>query len=68
MNYQNLITSEPGGRGGKPCNGGMRITVSDVVEYLASGITWQEVLVDFPTLWRQISLRVSPMPQTVSRH
>jgi uncharacterized protein (DUF433 family) len=50
MNYRNIITIEPGKRGGKPCVRGMRITVYDVLEYLASGMTQQEVLEDFPYL------------------
>jgi len=44
------ITVEPGKRGGKPCIRGLRITVSDVLEYLASGITEAEILADFPEL------------------
>lgn len=50
MNYQDVITIEPGKRGGKPCIRGMRMTVYDVLEYLASGMTQQEVLADFPYL------------------
>ena len=50
MNYQDIITIEPGKRGGKPCVRGMRITVYDVLEYLASGMSQQEVLADFPYL------------------
>jgi len=50
MNYQDIITIEPGKRGGKPCIRGMRITVYDVLEYLASGMSQQEVLQDFPCL------------------
>lgn len=50
MNYQDIITIEPGKRGGKPCIRGMRITVYDVLEYLASGMSQQEVLDDFPYL------------------
>ena len=50
MRYQDIITIEPGKRGGKPCIRGMRITVYDVLEYLASGMTQQEVLDDFPYL------------------
>jgi uncharacterized protein (DUF433 family) len=50
MNYRNIITIEPGKRGGKPCVRGMRITVYDVLEYLASGMTQDEVLTDFPYL------------------
>jgi uncharacterized protein (DUF433 family) len=50
MNYKNIITIEPGKRGGKPCIRRMRITVYDVFEYLASGMTQQEILEDFPYL------------------
>lgn len=49
-NYQNLITVEPGKRSGKPCIRGMRITVYDVLSYLASGMTPQQILTDFPYL------------------
>jgi uncharacterized protein (DUF433 family) len=48
--YQTIITLEPGKRGGKPCIRGMRITVYDVLEYLASGMSVQEILDDFPYL------------------
>lgn len=48
--YQDIITIEPGKRGGKPCIRGMRITVYDVLSYLAAGMTQQEVLDDFPYL------------------
>jgi uncharacterized protein (DUF433 family) len=50
MDYTDLITIEPGKRGGKPCIRGMRITVYDVLSYLASGMTTEEVLADFPYL------------------
>lgn len=50
MNYQDIITLEPGKRSGKPCIRGMRITVYDVLSYLASGMTTEEILVDFPYL------------------
>lgn len=50
MNYQNTITIEPGKRGGKPCIRGMRITVYDVLEYLAAGMKHEEILIDFPYL------------------
>ena len=50
MSYQDIITIEPGKRGGKPCIRGMRITVYDVLEYLASGMTQDEILRDFPYL------------------
>ncbi len=50
MNYQGIITIEPGKRGGQPCVRGMRVTVYDVLSYLASGMTEQELLSDFPEL------------------
>ncbi|MGH8589458.1 MAG: DUF433 domain-containing protein [Gammaproteobacteria bacterium] len=50
MNYRQRITIEPGKRGGKPCIRGMRITVYDVLEYLASGMTVEEILADFDYL------------------
>jgi uncharacterized protein (DUF433 family) len=50
MAYKNLITIEPGKRSGKPCIRGLRITVTDVLEYLASGMTVDELLIDFPDL------------------
>jgi uncharacterized protein (DUF433 family) len=49
----NIITIEPGKRGAKPCIRGMRITVYDLLEYLASGMTYQEILDDFPYLTQQ---------------
>ena len=52
MNYKHLITIEPGKRGGKPCIRGLRITVYDVLEYLASGMSAEEILKDFPDLTR----------------
>lgn len=48
--YRQFITIEPGKRSGKPCIRGMRITVYDVLSYLASGMTHQEILEDFPEL------------------
>ncbi|MDP6455644.1 MAG: DUF433 domain-containing protein [SAR202 cluster bacterium] len=50
MNYQHLITMEPGKRGGKPCIRGLRITVYDVLDYLASDMSEDEILRDFPDL------------------
>lgn len=49
-NYSERITIEPGKRGGRPCIRGLRITVYDVLEYLASGMTEKEILHDFPEL------------------
>ncbi|MEH2328551.1 DUF433 domain-containing protein [Nostoc sp.] len=53
MQYQNIITIEPGKRGGKPCIRGMRISVYDVLSYLASGMTYEELLDDFPYLTQE---------------
>lgn len=50
MDYREIITLEPGKRGGKPCIRGMRITVYDVLDFLASGMTEDEILRDFPDL------------------
>ncbi len=52
MDYKGIITIEPGKRGGKPCIRGMRITVYDILEYLASGMTEEQILRDFPDLNR----------------
>jgi uncharacterized protein (DUF433 family) len=53
MGYANIITIEPGKRSGKPCIRGLRITVYDVLEYLASNMTEDEILEDFPELTRE---------------
>lgn len=50
MDYQKIITIEPGKRSGKPCIRGMRITVYDILEYLAGGMTEEEILEDFSEL------------------
>ena len=50
MNYGGRITMEPGKRGGKPCIRGLRITVYEVLEYLASGMSQEEIIRDFPDL------------------
>ena len=56
QDYSEIITVEPGKRGGKPCIRGLRITVYDVLEYLASGMSEDEILSDFPDL-RQEDIR-----------
>ncbi|MEH1893339.1 MAG: DUF433 domain-containing protein [Nostoc sp.] len=53
MQYQNIITIEPGKRGVKLCIRRMRITVYDVLSYLASGMIYKEVLDDFPFLTQE---------------
>ena len=50
MDYHERITIEPGTRSGKPCIRGTRIAVTDVLEYLAGGMSVGEVLADFPDL------------------
>ncbi len=50
MDYRKIITIEPDKRGGKPCIRGMRITVYDVLDYLAGGMTEAEIMADFPDL------------------
>jgi uncharacterized protein (DUF433 family) len=50
VNYQQIITMEPDKMGGKPCIRGLRITVYDVLDYMASGMTEAEILSDFPDL------------------
>ncbi|MDZ7652882.1 MAG: DUF433 domain-containing protein [Burkholderiaceae bacterium] len=52
MDYRQIITIEPGKRSGKPCIRGLRITVYDVLGYLAAGMTEDEILKDFPYLTR----------------
>ena len=53
MDYRNFITIEPNKRGGKPCVRGLRITVYEVLEYLASEMTEEAILDDFPDLTRE---------------
>ncbi len=53
MNYQDRITIEAGKRSGKPCIRGLRITVYEVLEYLASGMSEDDILKDFPDLVRE---------------
>jgi uncharacterized protein (DUF433 family) len=53
MQFKDIITIEPGKRGGKPCIRGMRITVYDILEYLASGMTEEDIIKDFPYLIKE---------------
>ena len=50
MNYQSIITIEPGKRGGRPTIRGMRIAVADVLGWLAAGMTHEEIISDYPEL------------------
>ncbi len=52
MDWTKFIEVTPGVRGGKPCLGGTRITPTDILEYLAGGMTEDEILKDFPNLTR----------------
>ena len=53
MDPRERITIEPGKRGGKPCLRGLRITVYDVLDYLAGGMSEEQILGDFPDLERE---------------
>jgi uncharacterized protein (DUF433 family) len=50
LNYQDVITIEPGKRGGRPCIRGMRIAVADVLGWLAAGMSHQQIISDYPEL------------------
>ena len=50
MDYSQIITIDPGKRSGKPCIRGLRITVYDVLGYMADGMSQEEILADFPDL------------------
>lgn len=53
MNYSERITVDPGKRGGRPCLKGTRITVADVLGWLAAGMTHQDIMDDFPEITEQ---------------
>ncbi len=53
MSYENRIVIDPGIRSGKPCIKGTRITVYDILEYLAGGMSEDDILRDFPSLSRE---------------
>ena len=50
MDYRRIITIEPGKRGGKPCVRGLRITVGDVLGWISAGMSWKEIVDDYPDL------------------
>ena len=66
MDYQRITIIEPDKRSGKPCIRGTRMTVIDVLEYLAGGMTQEELLGEFPDLTVEISAPASRSPPTVS--
>ena len=53
MDYRSIITMDPAKRAGKPCVRGLRITVYDVLDYLASGMSIPQIVSDFPDLTEQ---------------
>ncbi len=53
VDYKDIITIEPGKRGGKPCIRRMRITVGDVLGWLASGMSFDEIIADYPELTKE---------------
>jgi uncharacterized protein (DUF433 family) len=53
VDYRTIITLEPGKRGGKPCIRGLRITVQDVLQWLAGGMGIDEIVADYPELNRE---------------
>jgi uncharacterized protein (DUF433 family) len=53
MDYRDIITIEPGKRSRQPCIRGLRMTVQDILEYLAGGMSEDEILDDFPDLTRE---------------
>jgi len=53
MDFHSIITIEPGKRGGKPCIRGLRITVYDMLSYLAASMKPDQILADFPSLTEQ---------------
>lgn len=53
MDYRDIITIEPGKRGGRPCIRGMRITVYDILGWLASGMSNEQIVAEYPELTRE---------------
>lgn len=68
MDYRDIITIEPGKRNGKPCIRGMRITVYDVLGYLASGMSADEVIDDFPELTKEDILACLSYASDTEKH
>ena len=66
MDYRDYITIDPNKRGGKPCVRGLRITVYEVLEYLASDMTEEQIQADFPDLTRDDLAALCP-PRRVSK-
>jgi len=68
MDYKDIITIEAGKRNGKPCIRGMRITVYDVLGYLASGMTVEEIIDDFPELTKEDILACLSYASDAEKH
>ncbi len=68
MDWRKFITIEPDKRGGKPCIRGLRLTVTDVLEYLAGGMSVAELLRDFPELTEEDVLAVFAFAADRERH
>ena len=60
--YKNIITLEPGKRSGKPCIRGLRIAVEDILLWMASGMTVEDIITDFPELTREDILTALEFP------
>lgn len=67
VDYRNIITMEAGKRSGQPCIRGMRITVHDVLSYLAAEMSFEEILDDFPMLTREDILSCLAYVQTLKK-
>jgi uncharacterized protein (DUF433 family) len=61
--YQQIITVEPGKRGGRPCIRGTRIAVADILGWLAAGMSHKNILDDYPVLTEQDIAPLSPTPR-----
>ncbi|MBF0310300.1 MAG: DUF433 domain-containing protein [Magnetococcales bacterium] len=68
VDYRSHITIDPGKCGGKPCIRGMRITVYDILDYLASGMTLDDLLSDFPDITREDILACLAFAADRERH
>ncbi|MBF0153685.1 MAG: DUF433 domain-containing protein [Magnetococcales bacterium] len=68
IDYRSYITLDSGTCGGRPCIRGMRITVYDVLDYLSSGMTTKEILIDFPDLTREDVLAYLAFAADRERH
>lgn len=68
MDYCSIITLEPGKRGGKPCIRGLRITVQDILGWLALGMSVDEIVADYPELTRDDVLAALAFAADRERH